>query len=43
MPALCYNLLEAPGAAESNAEYAAQLKAVLSKLGFPQAYVASIR
>ncbi|NNE66674.1 MAG: gamma-glutamylcyclotransferase [Pyrinomonadaceae bacterium] len=41
-PALCYNLPEAPGPDELNTEYAARLRAVLSKLEFPPEYVASI-
>jgi len=35
LPALCYNLEEAPGPNEYNAEYAAKLKAVLAALSFP--------
>jgi hypothetical protein len=42
LPALCYNLREAPGPGEANAEYAARLRAVLGKLGFPPEYVESI-
>ena len=42
LPALCYNLREAPGPDEANAEYAARLRAVLSRLDFPPEYVASI-
>ncbi len=42
LPALCYNLREAPGPDEANTEYAARLRAVLSKLEFPPDYVASI-
>lgn len=42
LPALCYNLREAPGADEVNTEYAARLRAVLGKLGFPPEYIASI-
>ncbi len=42
LPALCYNLREAPGPDEANAEYAARLRAALSKLEFPPEYVASI-
>jgi hypothetical protein len=41
-PALCYNLREAPQPHERNPEYAARLQRALSKLGFPQDYVASI-
>ncbi|MEA2624050.1 MAG: hypothetical protein QOD06_95 [Candidatus Binatota bacterium] len=40
--ALCYNLLEAPRPDERNPEYAANLRRVLQKLGFPEAYVASV-
>ena len=40
--ALCYNLAEAPRAGEHNAEYAARLRRVLGKLGFPPEYVASV-
>lgn len=42
LPALCYNLREAPKHDEVNAEYAARLRAALGKLGFPPEYVASI-
>ena len=42
LPALCYNLRDAPGPDEANTEYAARLRAVLSKLEFPPEYVASI-
>ena len=41
-PALCFNLREAPRPHERNPEYAARLQRVLSKLDFPQAYVASV-
>lgn len=41
-PALCYNLRQAPGPGEANAEYAARLRAVLGKLGFPSEYIDSI-
>ncbi|TQV87919.1 gamma-glutamylcyclotransferase family protein [Aliikangiella coralliicola] len=41
-PALCYNLREAPGANEANAEYAASLRTVLSRLNFPSEYITSI-
>ena len=43
VPALCYNLAEPPSASERNLEYAAQLKAVLQRLGFPAEYIASIK
>ena len=42
VPALCYNLPEAPGAFERNPRYAADLKAVLEALDFPHQYVAAI-
>ena len=42
LPALCYNLREAPGPDEANTEYAARLRAVLGKLEFPPKYIASI-
>jgi hypothetical protein len=42
VPALCYNLIEAPDSAERNAEYAARLRDVLAKLGFPQSYIESV-
>jgi hypothetical protein len=42
VPALCYNLREAPAPHERNPEYAARLQAVLRKLNFPAAYVASV-
>jgi hypothetical protein len=42
LPALCYNLREAPGPGESNTEYAAHLRAVLGKLEFPSGYIASV-
>jgi Gamma-glutamyl cyclotransferase, AIG2-like len=42
MPALCYNLLEAPRPHERNPEYAARLQRALQKLDFPPEYVASV-
>ena len=42
LPALCYNLRETPPPEERNTEYAARLRAVLSKLELPQEYVASV-
>ena len=42
IPALCYNLPEAPSSDERNPEYAARLQGVLRKLKFPEAYVASL-
>lgn len=41
--ALCYNLPNAPAPDEANEEYAAQLRAVLTKLEFPAQYVARVR
>jgi hypothetical protein len=41
-PALCYNLREAPRPHERNPEYAARIQRTLSKLDFPQEYVASV-
>ncbi len=43
VPALCYNLREAPGPGEGNAEYAERLKGVLGALGFPREYIESVR
>ena len=40
--ALCYNLLEAPRRDERNADYAARLQQVLSRLDFPAEYVSSL-
>jgi hypothetical protein len=42
LPALCYNLSEAPGPDETNNEYAERLRTVLRKLEFPPEYIASI-
>lgn len=42
VPALCYNLIEAPNRDEANAEYAARLREVLEKLDFPRAYIGSV-
>ena len=41
-PALCFNLREAPSPHERNPEYAARLQRALSKLDFPQQYVAGV-
>ncbi len=41
-PALCYNLVEAPGVEERNPEYAQRLRGVLAELGFPAAYLESV-
>jgi len=43
IPALCYNLVQAPEPHEQNPEYAARLKGVLKSLGFPAEYVDSVR
>ncbi len=42
LPALCYNLREAPGPGEANPEYAARLRVALSRLDFPLEYIASV-
>lgn len=42
IPALCYNLRQAPGPDEANSEYAARLRSVLAKLGFPTKYIVSV-
>ena len=42
LPALCYNLREAPGPGETNRNYAERLRATLSGLDFPAEYVATI-
>jgi hypothetical protein len=42
LPALCYNLREAPQPHERNSEYAAQLQRTLKELDFPAEYVASV-
>ncbi|MFY9550308.1 MAG: gamma-glutamylcyclotransferase family protein [Thermoanaerobaculia bacterium] len=42
VPALCYNLPDAPLPHERNPEYAARLQALLRKLNFPPDYVASV-
>ena len=41
--ALCYNLPNAPAPDEVNEEYAGELRAVLTKLGFPAEYVERVR
>jgi hypothetical protein len=38
----CYNLAAAPDPGEANADYAARLREVLTRLGFPQEYVTGI-
>jgi hypothetical protein len=42
VPALCYNLREAPPPSERNPEYAARLQRALRKLDFPPENVASV-
>ena len=42
LTATCYNLAIAPGPGEGNANYAARLRDVLTRLGFPPEYVTSI-
>ncbi len=42
LPALCYNLRDAPQPHERNPEYAGQLQRVLRELDFPEEYVASV-
>ena len=42
LPALCYNLLDAPAPDEANPDYAERLRAALTRLDFPADYVASI-
>jgi len=42
VPALCYNLREAPAAQERNPDYATRLQGVLSKLNFPPEYIAAV-
>lgn len=43
IPALCFNLLEAPRADEANSEYASKLRDLAIRLGFPSSYVDSIQ
>ena len=43
VPALCYNLCQAPGPGEGNTEYAERLRGVLSALGFPREYIESVQ
>ena len=40
--ALCYNLREPPGRHERNAEYAARLQQLLTRLDFPPEYIAAL-
>jgi hypothetical protein len=42
IPALCFNLVEPPGAGEANGEYAAKLRALAEKLRLPSEYIESI-
>ena len=42
IPALCYNLVQAPEPHERNPEYAMRLQSVLEDLGFPVEYVESV-
>ncbi len=42
LPALCYNLRQAPRSGEANAAYAERLRAVLLRLDFPAEYVESV-
>jgi hypothetical protein len=43
VPALCFNLPVPPGSEEVNSEYAAKLRDLAHRLGFPSAYVDSIQ
>lgn len=43
IPALCYNLVQAPEPHERNPEYATRLQRVLQDLGFPGEYVESVK
>ncbi len=43
IPALCYNLVQAPEPHERNPEYAMCLRRVLKDQGFPDEYVESVR
>jgi hypothetical protein len=43
VPALCYNLVQAPEPHERNPEDARRLRGVLESLGFPAEYVDSVR
>lgn len=42
LPALCYNLRQAPAPEEANADYADRLRTALARLGFPPDYIASV-
>jgi hypothetical protein len=43
VPALCFNLAVPPSPSEANPDYAAKLRALAERLGFPGSYVASIQ
>jgi hypothetical protein len=43
IPALCYNLPQAPSPSERNPEYAGKLRALATKIGLPADYVATIQ
>ena len=43
IPALCYNLVQAPEPHERNPQYAKRLRSVLEKLEFPIGYIESVR
>src|SRR6185437_10072422 len=43
VPALCYNLPEAPAPTERNPDYAAKLRSLAHRVGLPDSYVASIQ
>jgi hypothetical protein len=43
VPALCFNLVVAPGADETSSEYATKLRALAQRLKFPFSYVETIR
>ena len=42
LPALCYNLKDAPSPDEANAAYAERLREALMRLGFPEDYAMSV-
>jgi Gamma-glutamyl cyclotransferase, AIG2-like len=42
LPAVCFNLAVTPAPFEANPEYAAKLRALAERLGFPESYVNSI-
>jgi hypothetical protein len=42
VPALCYNLREAPAPHERNPDYAMRLQRVLRRLSFPPEYIAGV-